>query len=298
LVDHHATVFSEHVGVAFGIEVARQILASMYPGASITFHDVDFVLNGQDLRTVGFVATSRRRPDYIARIVRGGVAIYHVVECKGRRDASRSKLIAQFATGTAQVHSLHAGGRVLPSLIIGTVAGHTGIHVHALDPDEDPPTFPISDDIRRVRAPISDFDEVVDLDPEVLGARMETVALAQPLLNAGLFAEAAEILGEDVGRGNAPDVVRLDITGVPHIGRQTVLPIGDRPVAFFSGVDAEVIERARNGSARPVERLVAGRADGLMPDPETGTGDDSDEEAWEASAPDDSGYRIASWPLS
>ena len=213
-------------------------------GASVTFHDVDFVLEGVALPGV-HVTTGTKRPDYIARVEEPGRRVlYYAVECKGRRSHNPKYMAVQLATGARQVQHLRVGGLGLPSLIVGTSAGPGGIHVYVLDPEDEGLSHAALDRVEPKAKPIlreTAYGEELDTDEFV--ERITAAASAEILLNAGLYAEAGELLLEGLDVGDSSFAMTLG--GQPFVGELFSVPIDGRDVTCFRGVLATAVDRAR-----------------------------------------------------
>jgi hypothetical protein len=296
---HHSTVFSEQVGIAFGLDVARKILRRSHVGAMVTFHDVDFVMEGVALQQV-HVTTGSKRPDYIARVEElGGKVVYYAIECKGRRNYNPRDMAVQLATGASQVQHLRVGGLGLPSLIIGTSAGPNGIYVYALDPEEEGPSHQALDRVRPTPKPrVRQTPRGEEIDPEQFVERMAAAASAEVLLNAGLHDEAGDLLDQDIEAGDSTTPLMLG--GQPFRGELFTAPVNGRLMTFFRGVhdSAVVHSRSRIGTSLRVDDLLIPRPLDLDEDTEAldvpnEADEQSDSEG--VTSVDDSGFAVGAW---
>jgi hypothetical protein len=301
---HHSTVMSEHMGIAFALEVSRQVLKNANPGCSVTFHDIDFVLEGLDL-TGTRVRVGAERPDYIARVVHpDGRATYHILECKGRREVNWNEQKEQLARGAKQVQSIRLRRRRWPSLIVSTIAGPSGIQVVAIDPPEDNPAHELPERVEPLRTlVITEMEGVEAFNEEELVNRIETMASAEILLEAGYFLEAADLLSiprsEISGIRNYSEIVEFE--GKEYVGQSQLVPVVGERITFFRGVTNTALNRALNrksGTEYPVLELPFPEVE---PEGEPIFDDEfSDEPAleWELTPPDDSGFVVGAWPTN
>jgi hypothetical protein len=200
---HHAAVFSEHVGVGFGLAVVEWVLKTMHgPNSYIVFHDLDFILAGATAKHVKIAApgSAKKRPDIIAEVrLSASKSIFYAIECKGTK-AGASDSRRQISRGLEQVHGLTVNGNPVPSFVVGSRYTASGIFVQIVDPKAKPPE---SNDMRYATREEPLFKKLphregVDVDREEFAKRIAAASTSQVLLESGNSEIASSLSGEEL----------------------------------------------------------------------------------------------------
>lgn len=184
--------FSEDMGIAFGITLAKQWARAAGAQGKLSVVNVDliFASSSPGYPTRRGAVTAGLQPDYLLREdLPGGGYRFWILECKGTGDTSTR--LQQLAKARQQTQALVLGGATLPALAVSTVSTVNGFTSYSIDPEaESPVIYPSDAAIReaviRIPAPTSRFDEWRhSFDPGMIAARAIAVSCAALALRSG-----------------------------------------------------------------------------------------------------------------
>jgi hypothetical protein len=261
LIDfHQKTLLSDE----FGIGMAGLILERFF--AAPSFADVSLALNDpavyQDVEQIG-----EAEPDYLMWGEDPG-SPYYVVECKGCQTNSSTSM-DQLRRGLEQVPSLAfgQGSHSVVALVVATCLEEDQTTVYVLDPEDAP------EDSRHDKDEVSERTEKRSwkiTNPQVFEKRLRLSQESELLKWAGQFATATDRDRRFAPQGEhfprLPDF-ELEIlktrTGSYRGYTWPLFPELNRELKVFSGVDEELLARARESSptlpevARAVQHRVS-----------------------------------------
>ena len=250
LTYHHKGTLAEDLGIGFGIEVLRRHLTSVHPpGSIIEFIDADFALGAGQVGAFPVTQTGVLRPDYFVHVAEPpGVQQIYALEVKGigSRGNPRDQVLAR---GLRQIRSVQSAGAVPAGYVSATTATRARITLALLDPEGDP--------VWRGRSTRSDEPvvrrrglgwEITDLDG--FRSLMDDLSDAKLLSWAGADESAASRLAPWMQRQRPVDSrpradrppVYTAINGQNYRGVEARVPLGDRTLRVFRGLDANLAE--------------------------------------------------------
>jgi hypothetical protein len=244
---HHRTAMTEYLGIGFGLQIMRHVLAVRHPNRRVDFVDADLALSGYatrknlQLRTVGSL-----RPDYFVAVDGGPV---YVLECKGASPKT-SRLMALEKAMHQLTSVCDNSGVNPPGFCTRIVFGNSDIKGEVIDPEGGDAWVDTAVDYREVE--LSKEESVPDgyasyYVTNVPRFRGELVRLtAASLLHwSGATGAALRIAPEGTAKfwrwtSNNLNyrVVPRDVGGVRFKGVEMEFSIADNMVRIFRGIDA------------------------------------------------------------
>lgn len=250
LTYHHKGTLAEDLGIGFAIEVLRQHLTGVHPaGSTIDFIDADVALGAGLAGGFPVARAGMLRSDYFVHVAEpGGAQQIYALEVKGigSRGKARDRVLAR---GLRQIRSVTCAGAVPAGYASAATATGNRIILALLDPDGDPAWRGTStrsnESVVRRRGLVW---EISDLD----GFRsvMEDLSDAKLLSWAGADESAASRLAPWMQRQRPADSrpradrppVDAAISGRAYRGVEARVPLGDRTLRVFRGLDATLTE--------------------------------------------------------
>jgi hypothetical protein len=240
---------SEYLGIAVAMQVVKEIVATIHPGAQARFVDAEFALASGSAYP-GFTATAHNslRPDYFVFVDGGPI---YVLECKG--SGSTGSRTSSLAKAIRQLQSVHYQGLTPQGFCTHVQLTEEGFTCVVFDPegDEEWSTTAARDPehlgVRTVGAEVE--DETVVLDVAGLRSELEDISRAGLLDWSGAARSADRLIPSRVTASRNRPLRELDaptaslaLGGFEFVGVEATYPYDGRSIQVFRGIDTTLRE--------------------------------------------------------